>query len=65
MLELKLIQKELNKKLKQAKERYSQRVREALSTNNSKSMWDAVKKMTNFKSEKVSSSIMNEKEKAL
>lgn len=50
--------------MQQAKERHSQRVREALSTKNSKNLWDAVREITYLKSKKSPLCVLNEKEKA-
>ena len=51
-LELKQIQKELNGKLKEAREQHSTRVREAFSNKSPREMWDSVREMTNMNSGK-------------
>ena len=63
-MELKRIQKELNEKLKVAKEQHSTRVREAFSNKSSREMWDSVREMTNMNSGKKDLHALNELEKA-
>lgn len=62
-MELNLIQKELNVKLKEARGQHSIRVQEAFSNKSSKELWDSVKEMTNLNSEK-RAYVHNELEKA-
>uniref|UniRef100_A0A672MRS0 E3 ubiquitin protein ligase n=1 Tax=Sinocyclocheilus grahami TaxID=75366 RepID=A0A672MRS0_SINGR len=62
-LEFREIQRELRRKLREAREQHNLRVREAISTSNTKKLWDVVRGMINFNSNKKEIQVLNEFEK--
>ena len=63
-LQLKTVQKELNQRLKEAREHHRQAIEENLQAMNSKKLWDSMKTATNMKPTKKSLHVVDELAKA-